>query len=196
VNAIAALRRFARARSAAGCELCGAALAEQHEHVVDPRRREMKCACLACAVLFPGEGDGRFRRVRRHAEPVRIDDGQWELLDLPVGLAFFVRGGGKVTAFYPSPAGATESGLALETWDEMVQSLPVLATLEPDVEALLVCRRPTRAECWIMPVDACYALVGRIRRHWKGFEGGAEAWREIDEFFGGLPERETEAAYG
>jgi hypothetical protein len=40
-------------------------------------------------------------------------------------------------------------------------------------------------------VDACYELVGRIRRHWTGFEGGEEAWLEIDAFFAGLPAREA-----
>ncbi len=37
-----------------------------------------------------------------------------------------------------------------------------------------------------MPIDACYELVGRIRRRWRGFEGGEEAWREIEGFFAGL----------
>jgi len=31
--------------------------------------------------------------------------------------------------------------------------------------------------------------VGRIRRLWKGFQGGEEVWSEIDAFFGGLRER-------
>ena len=97
-------------------------------------------------------------------------------------------------AFYPSPAGATESGLPLEIWDELVTANPVLGTLEPDVEALLVRRRRRRpdTECWIVPVDACYELVGRIRRHWKGFQGGQEAWLEIEIFFAGLFTRAEE----
>jgi hypothetical protein len=32
-------------------------------------------------------------------------------------------------------------------------------------------------------VDACYELVGIIRRHWRGFDGGAEARASIEQFF-------------
>ncbi len=47
-------------------------------------------------------------------------------------------------AYYPSPMGATESLLRLEAWKELEAANPVLATLEPDVEALLVDRRSGR----------------------------------------------------
>ena len=36
---------------------------------------------------------------------------------------------------------------------------------------------------WIVPIDVCYALVGLIRTHWRGFTGGADVWRELDTFF-------------
>ena len=52
----------------------------------------------------------------------------------------------------------------------------------------------TAMEAWIVPVDACYELAGRIRKNWKGFDGGGEAWREIDEFLTGLREREGSCA--
>jgi hypothetical protein len=83
--------------------------------------------------------------------------------------------------------------LPIETWDEMAAANPALATIEPDVEALLLARRRGRdgTESWIVPVDACYELVGRIRRHWKGFEGGEEAWQKIDGFFAALAGREA-----
>ncbi len=101
----------------------------------------------------------------------------------------FVRhAGNRVSAFYPSPAGATQSGLALEAWEELVAACPLLSTMEPEVEALLVCRRRDRSQAWIAPLDSCYELVGRLRRHWRGFEGGEEAWREIDGFFASLDE--------
>ena len=40
-----------------------------------------------------------------------------------------------------------------------------------------------------MPIDACYELVGHVRLHWKGFDGGQEAWAAIEGFFARLQER-------
>ena len=39
----------------------------------------------------------------------------------------------------------------------------MLATLEPDIEALLVNRARGARRHWIVPIDECYALVGLIR---------------------------------
>jgi hypothetical protein len=90
--------------------------------------------------------------------------------------------------------GATESLLSLETWEELAETNPLLATLAADVEALLVRNVQRRGgfECYIVPIDACYELVGRIRRRWKGFDGGEDAWKEIDAFFADVRVRSTE----
>lgn len=183
----------------AACELCGAPFAGSHAHVIDLKDRRLMCTCRPCYLLFThaGAAGGRYRSVaERIVKLPEAAGAHWESLGIPVGIAFFLRNSarGCVLAFYPSPAGATESTLPLEGWEEMVAALPVLATLESDVEALLVCRRHDRTEAWILPVDACYELVGRLRRSWKGFEGGAEAWVEIDRFFAGLEEREGSCA--
>jgi hypothetical protein len=92
-------------------------------------------------------------------------------------------------AFYPSPAGATESMLELTTWAEILAANPHLAEVTPDVEALLVRRDGDRFECWLVPIDACYELVGRVKLKWKGFDGGAELWEDLDVFLDGLRER-------
>jgi len=42
---------------------------------------------------------------------------------------------------------------------------------------------------FLVPIDECYKLVGLIRSNWRGFSGGAEVWREITAFFGGLKSR-------
>jgi hypothetical protein len=34
-----------------------------------------------------------------------------------------------------------------------------------------------------VPIDACYELVGLLRRTWRGFDGGQEARQAMDEFF-------------
>ena len=90
----------------------------------------------------------------------------------------------RVAAFYPSPAGATESLLSLDTWDEVVAANPDLATLQPDVEAFLVrTDRRAAAECYLVPIDACYELVGHLRRLWRGFDGGPKRTAALDAFF-------------
>ena len=196
------LRRYLEAPSrklpkAPGCELCGAPFDGGHKHVIDVEQHRLLCTCRPCSLLFThsGAAGGKFRSVSERI--VKLTDAAlsgawWEALEIPVGIAFFLHQSSRnrVVAFYPSPAGVTESGLPLETWSEVAKSSPLLATLETNTEALLVCRRREAVEAWIVPVDACYEIAGRIRRHWKGFDGGEEAWRTIDEFFADLSQRE------
>jgi hypothetical protein len=88
----------------------------------------------------------------------------------------------EVAAFYPSPAGATQSLLPLGAWEEILGAHPELTEMEDDVEALLV-RSGEQSESFIVPIDACYELVGLLRRTWRGFDGGSEARHALDSFF-------------
>ncbi|MEW9530526.1 DUF5947 family protein [Microbispora sp. NPDC049125] len=179
-----------------GCEMCSEPLAEDHGHVVDVETRALLCTCRACRMLFMPEGaaQGRYRAVPDrylHAPSFRMSAADWEELQIPVRTAFFFRNSaiGRTVAFYPSPAGATESLLPMETWERILAANPALADAEPDVEALLVDRREDGFSCHLVPIDACYRLVGLVRLHWKGFDGGRVAWDAIDGFFAGLRER-------
>jgi len=69
-----------------------------------------------------------------------------------------------------------------------------MTDLTPDVEALLVQRAGEGFECFLVPIDACYELVGLVRMHWKGFDGGEEAWEAIGGFFDAVRERSREVA--
>ncbi len=179
------------------CEMCRTAIDETHAHVVNIQSRALLCTCRACYLLFShvGAADGKCRAVPeryRRLTDFQLTAAQWDRLQIPVGMAFFFRNSllERVSAFYPSPAGATESMLPLEAWREIADANPVLQTLEPDVEALLVQRgRDQPAETYLVPIDACYELTGHVRRRWKGFDGGTEAWREIDAFFARLRAR-------
>jgi hypothetical protein len=188
------LRRFVRAQPPAErCELCGAAVADEHPHLLEPASRRLLCCCNPCALLFDGQPGARYRRVPRRVESwpdVRLTEAQWADLRLPIDLAFFVPSTpeGRVRAFYPSPAGAVESLLPLEAWHALVAENPVLGGLEPDVEALLV-NRVGGQECYRVPIDECYRLVGLIRAHWRGLSGGTEVWGQIGRFFAGLNAR-------
>jgi len=159
------------------------------------------CTCRACALLFDrrAAGAGHYRLVpdrRLRIDDLELDDLAWEELRLPVDIAFFFRNSaeGRVTAFYPSPMGPTESLLRLEAWAELERRNPVLETMEPDVEALLVNRARGARRHWLVPIDDCYGLVGLIRLHWKGLTGGKEVWTEIARFFDSLDRRSRAAS--
>ncbi len=179
----AAPRRPAAAPSGEVCEVCGEAIPDEHGHVVDLHARQLLCSCRACYLLFTAEGagGGHYRAVpeRYLAFPeFELSATQWDSLQIPVSVAFFFINSelDRVAAFYPGPAGATESLLPFATWTDVVEANPRLATLVPDVEAFLV--RADRAlpqtECFLVPIDACYELVGHLRLLWRGFDGGAK----------------------
>jgi hypothetical protein len=44
-------------------------------------------------------------------------------------------------------------------------------------------------EHYLVPIDACYQLVGTLRQKWRGFDGGDDVRREVDGFFHQLRER-------
>jgi hypothetical protein len=182
------------------CELCSEPIPDDHRHLVDLQARNLLCACRGCFLLFLSEGAGgaHFKSVpdRYLAFPdMSLSPEQWEALQIPVSIAFFFLNSslGRVAAFYPGPAGATESELALDTWAEVARANPELATLEPDVEAFLVRYRPHQGgtECYIVPIDACYELVGHLRTLWRGFDGGKEANTKVNGFFADVRARAT-----
>jgi hypothetical protein len=173
------------------CELCGVPVPEEgHRHLVDTGKRVLACACTPCALLFetPGAAGGRFRAVpdRYLTDPGHtLDDGAWERLQIPVGVVFFFRNAAldRLVALYPSPAGATESELDPADWQHVLDRTRLAELLEPDVEALLLRRADSGVECFLVPIDICYELVGRMRLHWQGFDGGPEARADLTEFF-------------
>jgi Family of unknown function (DUF5947) len=178
------------------CDLCGEPIASRHRHLLDVETRELMCSCRACSLLFDRDaaGGGHYRLVperRLSVVDFELADPIWERLRIPVEMAFFFHSSaeGRLMAFYPSPMGPTESQLGLEAWAEIEARNPILGTLEPDVEALLVNRARGARQHWIVPIDECYALVGLIRTRWRGLSGGSEVWRAIDDFFGELERR-------
>ena len=183
------------------CELCATRVGPGHSHVADLERSTLVCACRACYLLFtgPGAGRGRYRAVpeRYLHDPGRpLTAAEWAELDVPVGLAFFLNSSllSRVCGFYPSPAGATECTLDLEAWARLGQVHPLLSMPEADVEAVLVSRTDDDIECFLVPIDACYELAGRMRMLWQGFDGGAEARQSIAEFLGSVRARARELA--
>lgn len=195
----AGLRRFTRAvastppepgsRPAERCELCGAEIGDPHGHVVALDDRSLRCACRPCLLLFqaPGAGGGRFRAVPERYltdQAHRLTDADWDLLGIPVASAFFFVNSDldRVIACYPSPAGATECLLDLGGWDDLARTHPLLSAPAADVEAVYVTRTGDGLEAFLIPIDACYALVGEIRLRWRGVDGGDGVREAVSEF--------------
>lgn len=191
----AGLRRFRqrpqRVVPGERCELCDEPLTDGHPHVVNVDSRALRCACRGCYLLFTQPGAGRYRAVpERYLYQPRFAIGErlWDSIGIPVRMAFFFTNSqqDRTLAFYPSPAGATESLLPMDTWSDLLRDNPRLAGFAPDTEALLVNRAAAGFECFLVPVDACYRLVGLVRAHWKGFDGGTEARQQIERYFADL----------
>jgi len=191
----AVLGRFTageRAQGAPGeqCELCAVPIGPEHPHVADVPDHRLLCTCRPCYLLFSttAASRGHYKAVPetfRHYADFAMSAGEWDQLGIPVSLAFLYRQTeeDRWVAFYPSPAGATESLLDLADWDRVVTANPLLADVLPDVEAVLLRKTDDEFECHLVPIDQCYELVGLVRQYWQGFSGGEEVWQQIDEFF-------------
>jgi len=170
------------------CELCGASLGRDHGHVADVEKRTLACACRPCALLFTREGAGstKWRTVpdrHRHDPSFALSAGQWATLGIPVSMAFFFKSTTihRWVAVYPSPAGPVESLLALDAWESIARESSLVSDLAPDLEAILVVAGREDYECMLVPIHACYALIGSVRKTWRGVDGGDEARAAIAE---------------
>ena len=189
------------------CEMCSETISNEHQHVVNVAGRQLMCVCRACYLLFTdNNAELRYRAVpdRYLAFPgFALDRRAWEALQIPVGVAFFFTNSalGRTVAFYPGPAGACESQLDLDAWNAIRGADPRVGLLSDDVEALLVRVLDddgaddgefAQPQSYLVPIDACYEFVGRLRMLWRGFDGGQEARQFIDDFFAQIRARAVE----
>lgn len=179
------------------CEMCSEVIAEAHQHVVNTEDRRLLCVCRGCYLLFTDTAAQlRYRAIPDRYVRLRdfgVDRHGWDALQIPVGLAFVFRNSalGRTVAFYPGPAGATESELDLRAWDTVRAADPRVDMPADDTEALLVRsgEEDDSLQAYLVPIDACYELVGRLRMLWRGFDGGPEARAYLTEFFDALDSR-------
>jgi hypothetical protein len=178
------------------CDICNAPVPDDHRHLLHLEERRIVCSCEACWAMHSGDPEYRPAGMRTlWLERFDCDEEIWGSFQIPIGLAFFMRSGmtGGVVAFYPSPAGATESELDLVSWEALVNRNPVLADLEADAEALVVNRLAQPAQYAIAPIDDCYRLVGLIKARWEGISGGSALEQALPDFFAALQARASAA---
>ncbi|MCI0446337.1 DUF5947 family protein, partial [bacterium] len=133
------------------CDLCSVSLPPDHQHLIEPSVRRILCSCDACSILFSDQEASKFKRIPRDSRflsQFRLTDAQWDELLIPISMAFFFFSSrdNKFIALYPSPAGATESLLRLDSWNDVIQQNSILQKIKPDVEALLINRIPKEHE--------------------------------------------------
>jgi Family of unknown function (DUF5947) len=190
--ALRALRRFTEDSGDASlerCQRCMGTLSADHAHRLMAVRRQLECLCDKCAFEMPHESPWQVVAHKVERLPGFVMTAvEWDSLGLPVRLAFFVRrpDGDGARAFFPSAAGATEASLDADRWRELRDKSPRLSKMEPNVEALLVHHAAGRQLAFLVSIDVCYALVGTLRTHWRGFAGGPEAWQALDAFMSKL----------
>ncbi|MCW2974811.1 MAG: hypothetical protein JWM06_92 [Actinomycetia bacterium] len=171
------------------CDLCGSEVSAEHRHLLQIEERQILCSCESCFALRSGDPELRPTGRRIVALPdFQLTDELWAEFRIPIGLAFLFVSSieERVTAFYPSPAGATESELDLGAWRELVAANPILASLELDGEALIVNRLADPPQFLIAPIDRCYALVGLVKLRWEGINGGSNLREAIAGFLDAL----------
>ena len=200
VAPLQSLRRFVQERKQETakvplehCDMCSEAIPPDHHHLLELSKRTLVCTCQACSLLFTNQqaAGGKYQLVHKRylALPdFAMTEQQWDALMIPVHMAFmfYSTETKSVMAFYPSPAGAVESLLDLEGWEELTSSNPILHDMEPNVEALLINRVKQARDHYIVPIDACYQLVGLIRTSWRGLSGGTEVWTDIAAYFANI----------
>lgn len=183
------------------CDFCSGDIDSSHTHLLDRVRRSLVCVCDSCYGLFTHDGAGgrrfcavpqRYLRLPNVANAVAL----WDALQIPIGLSFLFTNGatGLTTVCGPASADAPEAALPLDVWREAERALPALATMAPDVEALLVRRTDSVFDAAIVPIDRCYELLGRIREKVPGAKGEDQARRDIDAFMARVGELASSAA--
>jgi hypothetical protein len=163
------------------CELCAQLIAAEHEHLYDPRARQVRCACQGCALIIPTSTTARYLRVSKRRQRVALDTATWlARFGVPVGIAAVVvhaddsgRGARAVSA-YPGPAGLVESEIDDADWAALRAELST--PLAPEVEALIVSNLSgDRRSAWLVGIDVLFQIVAELRASWQGISGGPEA---------------------
>ena len=151
------------------CDFCAKPVAPQHSHLIDLKARRIMCGCRPCALTFEPDGAarGRFKLVPERF--ARIDDLRARRRD--VGCAansdrarvLFSQFGRRerLRRSIPGRPVLRNRNCRSMPGKPIAERHPVLSTLRADVEAILLAAAcATATDCFIVPIDAAYELVG------------------------------------
>lgn len=168
---LSSLKRFANSRieERPKCELCSALIGDVHDHLLDPRKRSLSCACPSCSLLFPAGAGAAYRRIVRHSTRLvgtALDDGDWDALGVPVRLVFLVPSEvhGRVFALYPNAAGLVEAHVPTSAWNLLVERHPELHRVRPETDAAVLDGLSAEGRVYHVSIDVCHEWLGVLRR--------------------------------
>jgi hypothetical protein len=172
------------------CGLCGTGMAANHRHLFDSKRAKVVCSCRICSLLCR-EGiasNNRYRIVpqkRSRIAGFKFEALLWRSLETPVRVAYFVYSSsmGKMVACYPCPVGSVESPLKMDVWRDIEQANPILISLFPDVQALLVNGTEAASEGWIVGIDVCHRLTTTLQSSWGQRDAKNGMQQSLKQFF-------------
>lgn len=171
--------------------MCAAPLAgEEQRHLLDLIHHTFLSICNGCALAFGprGANAGTYRLVPTRHLALLDFQGTNELGTGPERwgkVAYLLRSSeaGRILILSLDPAGVRESTFDLECWRTLLKANPLLDSLEPDVEALLINRSAQPPSSYIVPIDTCSRLLGLLSRCQQNQKREQEIWEAIEAFF-------------
>ena len=187
-----ALHRFIRTpettrSTAQQCEMCAAPLAGVQRHLLDLAHHTFLSICTACAQAFGPRGvnAGLYRLIPTRHLALLDFQATDDLWTGPVKGICLLRNSetGSVLAVYLDSPGVRESVFDRDRWQTLRTANPLLESLEPDVETLLLQRIGPAPSAYIVPIDTCVRLIGLLEDHRRKQVGKQEIWRAVGAFF-------------
>jgi len=179
--------------------MCAEPIADEHQHVVNIAARQLMCTCRGCYLLFSDP----HAKLRYRAVPDRYLTSPTSRWTVAVGNRCRFRSGWRSSSTTPtwtrpSPSTQVRQAPPSLNWTSTpgapsAAPTPGWGMLHDDVEALAgnacpieitpIRNSTPQPSANLVPIDACYEFVGRLRMLWHGFDGGHEVREFVDEFF-------------
>jgi hypothetical protein len=149
----------------------------------------MICGSMLSVTARHGAGTVAEFLARRDAAGTSLVAQADAVSEAAFAMAQRFRAGGKLLAFGNGNAGTDAAHLAVEFMHPVIVGKPAIPAIALTNDIATVTGDGERFDGFLVPIDVCYHLVGRIRLSWKGFNGGEEVRQEMAGFFDRLAQR-------